>query len=52
VKGESVELNDIIWAEKLAQHNRSASTILRQTRRKTLNPDITEDSLEWVPQCS
>lgn len=46
VKGESVELNDIIWAEKLAQHNRSAFTILRQARRKSLNPDMTEDSLD------
>ena len=46
VKGESVELNDIIWAEKLAQHNRSASKILRQARRKSLNPNMTEDSLD------
>lgn len=45
-KHEEVSLEDIIWAEKLAQHNRSASTILRQARRKSLNPDMTEDSLD------
>lgn len=46
VNGQTVELNDIIWAEKLAQHNRSAASILRQARRKSLNPDMTEDSLD------
>lgn len=46
INGESVELNDIIWAEKLSQHNRSAASILRQARRKSLNPDMTEDSLD------
>ena len=28
--GESVELSEMIWAEKLAKANRSAATILRQ----------------------
>lgn len=46
VKGEIVELNDIIWAEKLSQHNRSAASILRRARRKSLNPEMTEDSLD------
>jgi hypothetical protein len=46
VKGENVELNEIIWAEKLAKANRSASTILRQARRKAENPEMTEDSLD------
>ena len=46
VNGQTVELNDIIWAEKLAQHNRSAASILRRARRKSLNPDMTEDSLD------
>lgn len=46
IKGESVELNEIIWAEKLAKSNRSAATILRQARRKAENPDMTEDSLD------
>jgi hypothetical protein len=46
VKGESVELNDIIWAEKLAKANRSAATILRSARRKAMNPNMSEDSLD------
>jgi hypothetical protein len=48
VKGESVELNDIIWAEKLAKANRSAATILRQARRKAMNPNMSEDSLDGL----
>ncbi len=48
VKGESVELNDIIWAEKLAKANRSAATILRSARRKAMNPNMSEDSLDGL----
>ena len=36
----------MIWAEKLSKSNRSAATILRQARRKSENPDMTEDSLD------
>lgn len=46
VNGESVELTEMIWAEKLAKANRSASTILRQARRRASNPDMTENSLD------
>ena len=46
VKGESVELSDMIWSEKLAKANRSAATILRQARRRAANPNMTEDSLD------
>ena len=46
VKGESVELSDMIWSEKLAKSNRSAATILRQARRRAANPDMQEDSLD------
>ena len=46
VKGEAVELSDMIWIEKLAQANRSAATLLRQARRKAANPEMTEDSLD------
>ena len=45
-KGESVELSEMIWAEKLSKANRSAATILRQARRRAANPDMTEDSLD------
>jgi len=37
---ESVSLEDMIWAEKLAKSNRSAATILRQARRRAENPDM------------
>jgi hypothetical protein len=43
---EPVGLDDMIWAEKLAKANRHAATILRQARRKSENPDMTEDSLD------
>jgi hypothetical protein len=46
VKGESVELNEMIWAEKLAKANRSASTILRQARRRAANPDMQEGGMD------
>jgi hypothetical protein len=46
VKGESVELSEMIWAEKLAKANRSASTILRQARRRAANPDMQEGGLD------
>ena len=44
--GESVELSEMIWAEKLAKANRSAATILRQARRRAANPDMKEGSLD------
>jgi len=46
VRGESVELSEMIWVEKLAKANRSAGTMLRQARRRAANPDMTEDSLD------
>jgi hypothetical protein len=46
VRGESVELSEMIWADKLAKANRSAGTMLRQARRKASNPEMTEDSLD------
>ena len=42
IKKETVELNEIIWAEKLAKANRSAGTMLRQARRKAENPNMDE----------
>lgn len=44
--GESVELSEMIWAEKLAKSNRSAATILRQARRRAENPDMQEGDLD------
>ena len=45
-KGESVELSDMIWAEKLAKANQSAAKFLRQARRKAENPDMKEGDLD------
>jgi hypothetical protein len=39
-KHEEVNLEDMIWAEKLAKANRSAATLLRQARRRAENPDM------------
>lgn len=46
VNGETVELSEMIWAEKLAKANRSAATILRQARRRAENPDMVEGGLD------
>jgi len=46
VAQESVSLEDMIWAEKLAKANRSAATILRQARRTAENPDMQEGDLD------
>jgi len=43
---EEVSLEDMIWAEKLANANRSAATILRQARRKAENPDMQEGDMD------
>jgi hypothetical protein len=45
-KGESVELSDMIWANKLAKANRSAGEILRKARRIASNPNMIRDSLD------
>lgn len=46
ISGEPVELSEMIWAEKLANANRSAATILRQARRRAANPDMEEGGLD------
>lgn len=46
VKGESVELTDMIWAEKLANANRTAGTMLRQARRRAENPNMQEGDMD------
>lgn len=45
-KKQEVSLSDIIWCEKLAHHNAHASKILRQARRKALNPDMQEGDMD------
>jgi hypothetical protein len=46
IKGESVELSEMIWAEKLSKANRSAATILRQARRRAENPNMVTGDLD------
>ena len=46
VNGEEVKLEDMIWAEKLAKANRSAASMMRNARRKAMNPDMQEGSLD------
>ncbi len=46
VNGETVELSDMIWAEKLAKANRSAATMLRQARRTAANPTMQEGDMD------
>lgn len=43
---EEVSLSDITWAQKLASHNSSAATILRQARRKSQTPTMKEGDLD------
>lgn len=45
-KGESVELSEMIWAEKLSKANQSAATLLRQARRKAANPNMEAGGLD------
>ena len=43
---EEVSLEDMIWAEKLANANRTDGTMLRQARRKAENPDMQEGDMD------
>jgi hypothetical protein len=45
-KGEEVQLQDMIWVEKLAKANRSAGEMLRKARRISRNPDMLEGSMD------
>lgn len=45
-KGDTVELSEMIWADKLAKANRSAGEILRRARRKATLGDVPEGGLD------
>ncbi len=45
-KREQVDLGDMIWADKLAAVNMSAARILRQARRRAVNPNMVEGDLD------
>ena len=40
--GHEVQLEDMIWADKLAKANRSAGEMLRRARRVANNPEMKE----------
>jgi len=44
--GEGVKLEDMIWADKLAKANGSASEMLRKARRVVQNPNVHDGSLD------
>ena len=46
VNGESVELSDMIWAEKLGKANTTANEWLKKARQKAANPDMQEGSMD------
>jgi len=46
IKSEEVNLDDMIWANKLAKSNRSAAEMLRKARRAARNPDMQEGGLD------
>ena len=46
VKGEEVQLTEMIWAEKLAKANRSAGEMLRKARRRANTKDTPEGGLD------
>lgn len=43
---EEVSLEDMMWIERLSKVNTTAATMIRQARRRAMNPDMTEDSLD------
>ena len=45
-KGEEVQLEDMIWASKLAKANHSANEMLRKARRLAKNPDMPEGGID------
>jgi len=43
---EEVNLEDMIWAEKLSKANTTAREWLRKARRQAANPDMQEGSMD------
>ena len=43
---ESVDLPDMIWAEKLSKANTTAREWMRKARRQAANPDMQEGSMD------
>lgn len=45
-KNEEVQIEDMIWAQKLAKSNRSAESMLRMARRQATLTDAPEGGLD------
>lgn len=46
VLGEQIDLNEMIWAEKLAKSHTTARDWLNKARTKAANPDMQEGSMD------
>ena len=44
--GEEVQLDDMIWAQKLAKANTTANEMLKKARTIAANPDVQEGSTD------
>lgn len=44
--GEEVQLEEMIWADKLAKANTSAREMLNKARRRAANPDMVNGGLD------
>jgi hypothetical protein len=49
-KGEPVSFEEMTWAQKWADHNRSAATILSKARRISIQGEAEEGSLDELLQ--
>jgi len=46
IKGEEVNLEDMIWSNKLAKANTTANEMLKKARRQAMNPEMKEGSMD------
>lgn len=46
VRGEEVNLEEMIWAEKLGKANTTAREMLNKARRYAANPEMVEGSMD------
>jgi len=46
INGEQVGLDDMIWSNKLAKANTTANEMLKNARRRAMNPDMAEGGMD------
>lgn len=49
-KGETVTIEERVWASKWAEHNRSAFSIMRRAQREAINGPAYPESLDGLLQ--